>query len=96
MEYKRDFIKIANRIIDVIKEKSDLDLEKKNDIISRIEMIKNEGRYRAPELSYINWNELGKLLSFYFNPKNSKWEMEILVIFNDLKGTVDDYWEGEK
>ena len=29
MEHKRDFIKIANRIIDVIKEKSDLDLEKK-------------------------------------------------------------------
>lgn len=96
MEHKRDFTKIANRIIDVIKEKSDLDLEKKNNIISRIEMIKNESGYRAPELSYINWNELGKLLSFYFNPKNSKWEMEILVIFNDLKGTVDDYWEGEK
>lgn len=96
MEHKRDFTKTANRIIDVIKEKSDLDLEKKNNIISRIEMIKNESGYRAPELSYINWNELGKLLSFYFNPKNSKWEMEILVIFNDLKGTVDDYWEGEK
>lgn len=95
MEHKRDFIKIANRIIDVIKEKSDLDLEKKNNIISRIEMMKNESRYRAPELSYINWNELGKFLSFNFNPKNSKWEMEILVIFNDLKGTVDDYWEGE-
>lgn len=96
MEHKRDFTKIANRIIDVIKEKSDLDLEKKNNIISRIEMIKHESGYRAPELSYINWNELGKLLSFYFNPKNSKWEMEILVIFNNLKGTVDDYWEGEK
>ena len=96
MEHKRDFTKTANRIIDVIKEKSDLDLEKKNNIISRIEMIKNESGYRASELSYINWNELGKLLSFYFNPKNSKWEMEILVIFNDLKGTVDDYWEGEK
>lgn len=36
------------------------------------------------------------VLSQYFIPSNSKWETEIMIIFNDLSGSVDDYWDGDK
>lgn len=25
-----------------------------------------------------------------------EWETEIMIIFNDLSGSVDDYWDGDK
>lgn len=90
----RNLIEIADKIIDVI-QNSDLVKHRANEIIQQIEKVKKSYRYTAPEITYMCWEELSKILSFYFVPSNSKWETEIMIIFNDLSGSVEDYWNGE-
>ena len=89
----RDFQKIADEIIKVIDEKCDFNEERIVDIIEQIEKIKNSNRYKAPELQYMSWNELAYVLSQNFVPSNSRWETKIMIIFNDLSGDVDDYYD---
>lgn len=96
-EYKpRNLVVIADEIIDVIKNRSDLKVDRADEIINQIEKVKKDYRYTAPEITYMCWEELSKILSIYFTPSNSKWETEIMIIFNDLGGSVDDYWDGDK
>lgn len=98
MENKKDYkprnlIEIANRIIEVISSHSDLKAERANMIINEIEKIKKSYSYSAPEITYLRWEELANVLSKYFIPSNSRWETEIMIIFNDLSGTIDDYYQ---
>lgn len=94
-EYKpRNLIEIADKIIEVI-QNSYLTKNKATEIIQQIEKVKQNYRYTAPESTYMCWEELSKILSTYFVPSNSKWETEIMIIFNNLSGSVDDYWNGE-
>lgn len=95
MKQGRNFQEIADKIIKVINEQCDFNEEKVVNIIEQIEKIKYSNKYKAPELQYMSWNELAEVLSKNFVPSNSKWETEIMVIFNDLNGTVEDYWTGE-
>ncbi len=90
----RNLITIADEIINVIKN-APIRVEKANEIIRQIERVKRDYRYTAPEITYMCWEELSKVLSHYFVPSNSKWETEIMVIFNDLSGSIDDYWDGD-
>lgn len=89
----RNFQEIADEIIKVIDEECDFNEERITCIIEQIEKIKNSNRYKAPELQYISWNELAYVLSQNFVPSNSKWETKIMIIFNDLSGNVDDYYD---
>lgn len=91
----RNLIEIANQIINVIKSHSNLTVERADEIINQIEKVKKSYRYTAPEITYMCWEELSKILSIYFIPSNSKWETEIMIIFNDLSGSIDDYWDGD-
>ena len=96
-EYKpRNLITIADEIINIIKTHSDLKVERADEVIRKIEKVKKDYRYTAHEITYMCWEELSKVLSQYFIPSNSKWETEIMIIFNDLSGSVDDYWDGDK
>jgi len=89
----RNFQEIADKIIKVIDEECDFNEERIANIIEQIEKIKNSNRYKAPELQYMSWNELAYVLSQNFVPSNSKWETKIMIIFNDLSGDVDDYYD---
>ena len=90
----RDFIEIADKIINVINSHSDLKKPQVEKITSEIEEIKKSYRFSAPELEWLRWEELSYVLEENFNPENSRWETEILIIFNNLSGTVDDYYKG--
>lgn len=89
----RNIIDIADEIIKVIDEKCDFNEEKVVSIIEEIERIKKDSLYRAPELAYMDWDNLAGVLSQNFVPQNSRWETEIMVIFNNLSSTVDDYYQ---
>lgn len=89
----RNFQKIADEIIKVIDEECDFDEERITNIIEQIEKVKKSNCYKAPELQYISWNELANILSQNFIPSNSKWETKIMIIFNDLSGSIDDYYQ---
>lgn len=89
----RNFQKIADEIIKVIDQECDFDEERITNIIEQIEKVKKSNRYKAPELQYISWNELANILSQNFIPSNSKWETKIMIIFNDLSGSVEDYYQ---
>lgn len=89
----RNFQEIADKIIKVIDEECDFNEERIVDIIEQIEKIKNSNRYKAPELQYMSWNELAYVLSQNFVSSNSRWETKIMIIFNDLSGDVDDYYD---
>lgn len=89
----RNFQKIADEIIKVIDEECDFDEERITNIIEQIEEIKKSSLYKAPELQYMSWNELANVLSKNFIPSNSKWETKIMIIFNNLSGNVDDYYQ---
>lgn len=91
----RNLIEIADKIIDVIKSHSDLKADRADEIINQINKVKRSYTYTAPEITYMCWEQLSKVLSIYFVPSNSKWETEIMIIFNDLSGSVDDYWDGD-
>ena len=41
----------------------------------------------------MSWDELANVLSLNFVPSNSRWETKIMIIFNDLSGDVDDYYD---
>lgn len=92
----RNFQDIADKIIKIIDEECDFNEERTTNIIEEIEKIKHSNRYKAPELQYISWNELAYVLSKNFVPSNSKWETKIMIIFNNLSGDVDDYYEEKK
>ena len=93
-DYKpRNLIEIADKIIEVISSHSDLKKERADMIINQIEATKRSYSYSAPEITYLRWEELANILSRYFIPSNSRWETEIMIIFNDLSGTVDDYYQ---
>ena len=89
----RNIVNIADKIIKVIDEKCDFNEEKVINIIEQIEKIKRDSCYRAPELAYMDWENLASILSQNFIPSNSRWETEIMIIFNDLSGTIDDYYD---
>lgn len=89
----RNIVDVADKIINVIDEKCDFSEEKIVSIIEQIEKVKNSSRYRAPELAYMDWNNLASILSQNFAPSNSRWETEIMIIFNNLSGTIDDYYQ---
>lgn len=89
----RNIVDVANKIIKVIDEKCDFDENRITNIIEQIEKVKRDSGYRAPETVYIDWNNLASILSQNFVPQNSKWETEIMIIFNGLSGTVDDYYD---
>lgn len=91
----RNIVDVADKIIKVIDEHCDFYEEKVISIIEQIEKVKKDSSYRAPELAYMDWNNLASILSQNFIPQNSRWETEIMIIFNDLSGTVDDYYELE-
>ncbi len=96
-KYKpRNLITIADEIINIIKFHSNLKVEKAYEIIKQIERLKKDYSYTAPEITYMCWEELSKVLNHYFVPSNSKWETEIMIIFNNLNGSVEDYWDSEK
>jgi len=92
----RNFTKVADEIIKIIDEKCTYNEEKITEIIEQIEKVKKDNGYKAPELQYVSWCELSDILSKYFVPSNSKWETEIMIVFNDLSGSIDDYWEEEE
>lgn len=89
----RNIVDVADKIIKVIDEKCNFDEERVASIIEKIEKIKKSSLYKAPELAYMDWDNLANILSQNFVPQNSRWETEIMIIFNDLNGTVDDYFE---
>lgn len=89
----RNFQTVADEIIKIIDEECDFDEERIAKIISQIEIVKKDNCYKAPELQYMSWVELSNILSKNFVPSNSKWETKIMIIFNDLNGTIEDYWE---
>jgi len=88
----RNFQKIADEIIKVIEEECDFDEGRIESILDQIDIVKRSNYYKAPELEYMSWDELQSILSKYFVPSNSKWETKIMIIFNDLKGSIEDYW----
>ena len=96
MHESRDFSEIADKIIKIIKDQCDFGDERVSTIINEIEKIKSSDHYRAPELKFMSLNSLADLLTDNFNPSNSKWEMELLFIFNDLSGSADEYWNARK
>lgn len=89
----RNFQKIADEIIKVIDEECDFNEERVSNIIEQIEKVKKGNCYKAPELQFMSWDELAGILSRNFVPSNSKWETKIMIIFNDLKGNVEDYYQ---
>lgn len=91
----RNIIDVAEKIIKVIDEQCDFNEERVVNVIEQIEKVKKDSNYRAPELAYMDWDNLAGILSQNFAPSNSRWETEIMIIFNDLSGTVDDYYEGD-
>lgn len=90
---ERNFVYIANEIIKIIKEECTFDKDKINIIVERIEKVIHDSKYKAPELQYVSWEELSDVLRTNFVPSNSKWETKIMIVFNDLNGTIEDYWD---
>lgn len=89
----RNFQAIADEIIKVIDEECDFNEERVSNIIEQIEWVKKDNSYKAPELQYMSWDKLATILSQNFVPSNSKWETKIMFIFNDLSGSIEDYYQ---
>lgn len=90
---ERNFAYIANEIIKIIKDECPWMKEKVDMIVERIEKTIRNNIYKAPELQWMSWDELSDILRTNFVPSNSKWETKIMIVFNDLSGTIDDYWD---
>lgn len=90
---QRSFQSIADEIIKVIDEECTYSEERIANIIEQIEKVKRSNCYKAPELQYMSWDELAEILSKNFVPSNSRWETKIMIIFNDLSGTIEDYYD---
>lgn len=82
---ERNFQEIADEIIKVIDEECDFDEERVSNIIEQIEKAKQSNGYKAPELQYMSWDELANILSNNFVPSNSKWETQLMMIFNNYQ-----------
>lgn len=93
MKKERNFIYVADEIIKIIEEECDFSEEKITRIIEKIEKAKADNMYKSPELQYVSWEELSNILRANFLPINSKWKTKLMLIFNNLKGTVEDYWD---
>lgn len=94
-EFKpRNFVTVANQILDVIERDCTFSNCKKKELVDNINDCIKDNFYRAPELNYIDWNHLASVLNEFLIPSNSRWETEIMCIFGDL-GSVDDYWDGD-
>lgn len=91
----RNFQDIADQIIKIIDEECTFSEERITNIVEQIEKVKKSNRYKAPELQYESWIELSNVLSSNFVPSNSKWETKIMIVFNDLSGSIDDYWDDD-
>lgn len=81
---ERNLIIIADEIIKVISE--NCKDERKDIIIRDIESVKESYRYKAPEMTYISWNELANVLNNHLNVGGSEWENEINKIFSGDRG----------
>lgn len=92
---QRNFQKTADKITKIIYEECTFDREKVYSIAQQISKVQNDNRYKAPELQYESWDELSNILSKNFVPSNSKWETKLMIVFNDLKGTIEDYWDDD-
>lgn len=90
---ERNFAYIANEIIKIIKDECTFAEYRIKSIIERIEKVIHDSSYKAPELQWMSWDELSDILRTNFVPSNSKWETKIMIVFNDLSGTIDDYWD---
>lgn len=91
----RNFQDIADQIIKIIDEDCTFSEERITNIVEQIEKIKKDNRYKAPELQYISWDDLSSVLSSNFVPSNSKWETKIMIVFNNLSGSIEDYWDDD-
>lgn len=91
----RNFQVIADEIIKIIQEDCTFDEVRIGNIIEQIEKIKKDNRYKAPELQYVSWDDLSSVLSSNFVPSNSKWETKIMIVFNNLSGSIEDYWDDD-
>lgn len=91
----RNFQEIADKIIKIIEEECTFNEERIANIIEQIENAKKSNCYKAPELQYESWDELSSILSKNFVPSNSKWETKLMIVFNNLKGSIDDYWDDD-
>lgn len=89
----RNLSVVADKIINIINK--NYMGEDKEHIINNIEHVKAGSQYRAPELAYMDWNDLANILNKSFIPENSKWETEIMIVFNDLNGNIEDYYQGD-
>lgn len=92
----RNFQKIADKIIEIIEKECTFDEERKANIIEQIDRAKKNNHYKAPEFQCESWIELSKILSNNFVPSHSKFETKLMIVFNDLKNTIDNYWDDEK
>lgn len=90
-----NFQEIADQIIKIIDEECTFNEERITNIIEQIENVKKSNCYKAPELQYESWNELSSILSKNFVPSNSKWETKLMIVFNNLHGSIDDYWDND-
>ncbi len=90
---ERNFAYIANEIIKIIKEECPWMKEKVDMIVECIEKTIQNNQYKAPELQWVSWDKLSDILRTNFIPSNSKWETKIMIVFNDLSGTIEDYWD---
>lgn len=91
----RNFQDIADQIIKIIDEDCTFSEERITNIVEQIEQVKKSNRYKAPELQYESWDELSSILSKNFVPSNSKWETKLMIVFNDLSGNIEDYWDDD-
>lgn len=92
----RNFQVVADEITKIIYEECTFDREKVYSIAKQIDKVQRDNRYKAPELQYESWNELSSILSNNFNPSNSKWETKLMIVFSNLSGSIEDYWDDGK
>ena len=91
----RNFQVVVDEIIKIIYEECTFDKDKVYSIIQQIDKVKKDNCYKAPELQYESWDELSSILSKNFVPSNSKWETKLMIVFNNLHGSIDDYWDDD-
>lgn len=92
----RSFIKISNKIIQVLEENYEgvddgriqnqpeaCKISQKKAVISNIKKIQDRHAYRSPEAQFVTWNEMAELLNIILKPERTAWEEEIRAIFAD-------------
>lgn len=77
----RNIIDVCNQLIQVVNEKFP---DYRKLIINDIEIIKRNASYRSPELQYIDWYDLGKIINNYANhPEMDMCDIKLLSILCD-------------